>query len=64
MQSLEEAVLLKLVQNIKKIFVSIVYRSLSQANDEFNQFLLNCRKIPLDIKQRKPYLTLATGVLM
>ena len=64
MPCLEEAVLLKLVQNIKKIFVSIVYRSLSQANDEFNQFLLNCRKIALDIKQRKPYLTLATGVLM
>ena len=60
---LKEAVLLELVKN-KKIFVSVVYRSTSQTNDEFNQFLLNFEKMLLDINQRKPYLTLVMGILM
>ena len=60
---LKEAVLLELVKN-EKIFVSAVYRSTSQTNDEFNQFLLTFEKILLDINQRKPYLTLVMGILM
>ena len=52
---LKEAVLLEMAQNNKKIFVSIFYRSLSQANNEFKQFLLNFEKMLLDINQRKPY---------
>ena len=55
------AVFLELVQNNKKIFASVVYRSPSQTNDEFNQFLLNFEKMLLDINQRKPYLTLVAG---
>ena len=54
-------VLLELAQNNKKIFASVVYRSPSQANIEFNQFLLNFGKMLLDMNQRKPYLILVTG---
>ena len=38
---LKEAVLLELVQNNNKTFVSVIYRSPIQTNDEFNQFLLS-----------------------
>ena len=58
---LKEAVLLELVQNNNKIFVSVVYRSPSQTNTEFNQFLLNFEKMLQAINQRKPYLTVVTG---
>ena len=61
MQYLKEAVLLKLVQKNKKVFVSVLYCSPSQTDDEFNQFLLNFDKILLDINQQKPYLTSMTG---
>ena len=58
---LKKAVLLELVQNNKKIFASLVYRSPSQINDRFNHFLWNFEKILLDINHRKPYLTSVTG---
>ena len=55
---MKEAVLLELVQNNKKLFVSVVYCSPSQNNDAFNQFLLNFEKILLDLNLWKLYLTL------
>ena len=58
---MKTAVLLKLVQNNKKVFVLVVYCSPSQTNDEFNQFLLNFEQMLLNINQRKTYLTLVTG---
>ena len=57
---MKEAVLLELVQNHNKNFVSVVYCSPGQTNDEFNQFLLNFEKTLLDINHQKPYLTLVT----
>ena len=58
---LKEAILLELVQNNNKIFVSGVYGLPTQTNTEFNQFLLNFEKTLWDKNQRKPYLTLVTG---
>ena len=52
MPYLKKPVLLELVQNNKKTFVSVVYHSPSQTNDEFIQFLLNFEKILLDINQQ------------
>ena len=61
MPYLKEAALLELVQNNKKILVSVAYRSPSQTNDEFNHFSLNFEKLLLDINQQKPHLTLVKG---
>ena len=46
---LREAVLLELAQNNNKIFVSVVYRTPSQTNDNLTNVLLNFEKILLDI---------------
>ena len=63
---LHSLVLLELVQNnnSKKTFISVVYHSPSQTNDEFNQFQLNFEEMLLDVNQWKPYLTLVRGILM
>ena len=41
-------ILLDMTHNNNKIFLSVVYFSLSQTNDEINHFLLNFEKILLD----------------
>ena len=48
---MKEVVLLELAQNNKIIFVSVVYLSPSQSNNEFNQFLVDFAKMLRDINQ-------------
>ena len=45
----------------KKVIVSVIYSSPSQNNDEFDLFLSNFEKLIIDIKSRKPYLSVTTG---
>ena len=42
--------------NNKKVIVSVIYRSPSQNNDEFDLSLSNFEKLIIYIKNRKPYL--------
>ena len=49
--------------NNKKVIVSVIYRSPSQNSDEFDLFLSNFEKLLIDIKNRKPYLSVITGDL-
>ena len=56
-----EVLLLEMSHNNKKLIVSVIYRSPSQNNDEFNLFLSNFEKLIIDIKNRKPYLSVSTG---
>ena len=56
-----EVLLLEMSHNNKKLIVSVIYRSPSQNNDEFNLFLSNFEKLIIDIKNRKPYLSVGTG---
>ena len=56
-----EALHLEMIYNNKKVFVSVIYRSPSQNNDEFVSFLFNFEKIIVDIKNRKLYLSVITG---
>ena len=45
----------------KKVIASVLYRSSSQNNDEFDLFSSNFEKLIIDIKNRKPYLSVITG---
>ena len=56
-----EALLLEISHNNKKVFVSVIYRSPSQNSDEFDLFLSKFEKLVIDIKNRKPYLSVITG---
>ena len=47
--------------NNKKVIVSVIYRSPSQNNDEFDWFLSNLERLLCDINKRKPYLSIITG---
>ena len=47
--------------NNKKIIVSVIYRSPSQNNDEFQLFLTNLERLFSDINKRKPSLSVVTG---
>ena len=58
---LKEALLLELTDNNKKIFVSVIYRSPSQNNREFNLFLSSFEQHFNEINQRKPTLSIITG---
>ena len=58
---LKEALLLELTDNNKKIFISVIYRSPSQNNREFNLFLSSFEQLLNEINQRKPMLSIITG---
>ena len=58
---LKEALLLKMTYNNKKVIVSVIYRSPSQNNSEFDLFLSNFEKPLSDINERKPFLSVITG---
>ena len=58
---LKEALLLEMCYNKKKVFVSVLYRSPSQNNNEFEVFLSNMEKLLSDINKCKPSLSVITG---
>ena len=58
---LKEALLLEMTYNNKKLIVSVIYRSPSQNNSEFDLFLSNFEKFLSDINKRKPFLSVITG---
>ena len=41
--------------------MSVIYRSPSQSNSEFDLFLSNFEKLLIDINERKPFLSVITG---
>ena len=47
--------------NNKKVIVSVIYRSPSQNNSEFDLFLSNFEKLLSDINERKPFLSVITS---
>ena len=47
--------------NNKKVIVSVIYRSPSQNNSEFDLFLSNFGKLLSNINERKPFLSVITG---
>ena len=55
------ALLLEMSNNNKKVMVSVIYRSPSQTNDEFEAFLSNFQMLLNDINNRKPSLSVTTG---
>ena len=57
----KEALLLEMSNNNKKVMVSVIYRSPSQTNDEFEAFLSNFQMLLNDINNRKPPLSVITG---
>ena len=58
---LKEALLLEMAYNNKKVIVSVLYRSPSQNNCEFNSFLRSVERLLSDIKKSKPFLSVITG---
>ena len=51
---LKEALLLEMIDNNKKIIVSVIYRSPSQSNRKFNSFLSSFEQLLSEISKRKP----------
>ena len=47
--------------NNKKVMISVIYRSPSQTNDEFDTFLSNLQLLLNDMNYRKPSLSVVTG---
>ena len=45
----------------KKVVVSVIYRSPSQNNFEFDSFLRSVERLLSDIKNSKPFLSVITG---
>ena len=58
---LKEALLLGMIDNNKKIIVSVTYRSPSQNNREFNSFLSSFEQLLSKISKRKPTESIITG---
>ena len=58
---LKEALLLEMSYNNKKVMVSVIYRSPSQTNDDFDTFLSNFHMLLNEINNRKPSLSVITG---
>ena len=56
-----EALLLEMSHNNKKVMVSVICRSPRQTNDEFDTFLSNFQMLLNDINSRKPSLSVVTG---
>ena len=57
----KEALLLEMSYNNNKVTVSVICRSPSQINDEFDTFLSNFQKLLNDINNCKPSLSVVTG---
>ena len=57
----KEALLLEMNYNNKNVIVSVIYRSPSEKNNEFNLFLSNHERLLCDINKHKPYLSIITG---
>ena len=47
--------------NNKKVILSVIYRSPSQNNCEFDSFLRSVERLISDIKKSKPFLSVITG---
>ena len=60
---LKEALLLQMSYSNKKVIVSVIYRSPSQNNSEFDLFLSNFEKLLSGINKHKPFLSVITGDL-
>ena len=58
---LKEALPLEMIDNNKKIIVSVIYRSPSQNNREFNSFLSSFEQLLSEISKRKPTVSIITG---
>ena len=58
---LKEALLLEMIDNNKKIIVSVIYRSPSQNNHEFNSFLSSFEQLLSEISKCKPTVSIITG---
>ena len=58
---LKEALLLEMIDNSKKIIVSVIYRPPSQNNREFNSFLSSFEQLLSEISKRKPIVFIITG---
>ena len=50
-----------MIHNNKKVLVSVIYRSPSQSNCEFESFLTNCDYLLSEINKSKPSLAAITG---
>ena len=59
--SFDEALLLEMIHNNKKVLISVIYRSPSQNNCEFETFLTNFDNLLSKINQCKPSLAVITG---
>ena len=57
----KEALLLEMSYNNKKVMVSVIYRSSSQTNDEFDTFLFDLQLLLNDINYQKPSLSVVAG---
>ena len=57
----KEALLLEMIHNNKKVLVSVIYRSPSQSNCEFESFLTNYDYLLSEINKCKPSLAVITG---
>ena len=57
----KEALLLEMDYNNKKVMISVIYRSPSQSNIEFDLFLANFEQLLCEINNCKPYLSIITG---
>ena len=58
---LKEALLLEMIDNNKKMIVSVIYRSPSQSNREFNSFLSSFEQLLSKISKRKRTVFIITG---
>ena len=59
---LQEALLLQLIDQNKKIIISSLFRSPSQSSKEFDSFLTNFEHLLSDINARKPSVFVILGV--
>ena len=58
---LKEALLLEMNYNNKRVIVSVIYRSPSQNNSEFDSFLRSVERLLSDIKKIRPFLSVIMG---
>ena len=57
----KEALLLEMSNNNRKVMISVIYRSPSQTNDEFEAFLSTFQMLLNDINNREPSLSVIIG---
>ena len=57
----KEALLLEMTDNNRKIIVSVIYRSPSQSNSEFDSFLSSLEQLLRDISKCKPTVSVTAG---